>query len=155
MLNNFSFEEYKNQKLKEKIEKSKYPTKHAFHFFTFYHAFNGFKWALHTQPNLKVEMFFGLVTAFFSAILSSLNLLSVTDILFIVLAIFMVLVTELLNTAVEALGDEIANNNYREFIRIAKDVAAAAVTASVLFALVVACFTIFPKLPILFNLFFY
>ena len=64
----------------------------------------------------------------------------------------LVLVMELLNTAVESVVDLTVNQTYHELARIAKDCAAAAVLVSAIAAVVVAGTLLLPPLLILIGL---
>lgn len=148
----FSFQEYKNKKLQQKIEKAKYPTKDVFHFFSFYNAFNGFKWAINTQPNIRVAILISSIVLLFCAYLTSINLLSATELIFTLFCIFIIFIAELLNTGIEAINDEVAKGEYKDLVRISKDVSSAAVTGAVILAFCVGLIIFLPKIQVLFNL---
>lgn len=98
------------------------------------YAYEGVKYSLSTQPNMKIHFF-----AAFAVLISAVFFrLSGTDVLFILLAITLVIVTELLNTAVEKTVD-LAMPEHHPFAKIAKDTAAAAVLVSAVFAVIVGC----------------
>ena len=93
------------------------------------HALSGFKYAqegiLHcfrTQPHMRYH-FYTLVAVLLSGLL--LNLES-RDMLVLVFAIMLVMVAEMMNTAIEAVVDMITEN-YNPVAKLAKDVAAGAV----------------------------
>lgn len=96
------------------------------------YAYEGVKYALSTQPNMKIHFFVSFVVLFSAVIFR----LSKTDILFILLAITLVIVTELINTAVEKAVD-LAMPHRHPLAKIAKDVAAAAVLVTAVFAVIV------------------
>ena len=60
------------------------------------------------------------------------------ELLFVLTAIALVLITEMLNTAIEAAVD-LKTMEYRPLARLAKNVAAGAVLCAALFALIVGC----------------
>lgn len=135
-----------NKLLKQKIEKSPYPTKGKFHHSTFKHAIQGFTWAYKTQPNLQIDVFATCNIAVFNTILVYFKLLSLNQ-FFIVMGVCLLLISaELFNTSLEALSDEVAKGVYKEFIRIAKDTAAAAVFVLFVFAAIIGAYIYIPLL---------
>lgn len=93
------------------------------------HAYEGIQYALTTQPNMKFHFF-----ASFAVLISALFFrLPRTDILLLLLAITLVLITELINTAIEKTVD-LAMPHRHPLAKIAKDVAAAAVLVTAVFA---------------------
>lgn len=104
-------------------------------------AFAGLAWALRTQRNLQVHAL-GLCVAV--ALGWWLNI-APWEWCAALLASGMVWTAELLNTAVEVLADRVSAAR-EEAIRIAKDVAAAAVLVSALAALAVGLLIFAPKL---------
>ncbi|WNR46389.1 diacylglycerol kinase [Paenibacillus roseipurpureus] len=99
---------------------------------SFRYAYEGIKYALDTQRNMK----FHFTVAFLVLLAALLIHLSKTDILFILLAVTLMIVTELINTAVEKAVD-LAMPDQHPLAKIAKDVAAASVLVSAVFAVVV------------------
>lgn len=96
---------------------------------SFRYAYEGIKYALITQHNMKFHFFISLFVLIFALFLN----VSHIDILFILLAITLVIVTELINTAIEKTVD-LAMPERHPFAKIAKDVAAAAVLVAAIFA---------------------
>jgi diacylglycerol kinase len=93
------------------------------------HAYEGIQYALTTQPNMKFHFF-----ASFAVLVSALFFrLPRTDILLLLLAITLVIVTELINTGIEKTVD-LAMPDRHPLAKIAKDVAAAAVLVTAVFA---------------------
>lgn len=99
---------------------------------SFRYAYEGIKYALDTQRNMK----FHFCVAFLVLLAALFIHLSKTDILFILLAVTLMIVTELINTAVEKTVD-LAMPERHPLAKIAKDVAAASVLVSAVFAVVV------------------
>jgi diacylglycerol kinase len=99
---------------------------------SFRYAYEGIKYALDTQRNMK----FHFSVAFLVLLAALFIHLSKTDILFILLAVTLMIVTELINTAVEKTVD-LAMPDRHPLAKIAKDVAAASVLVSAMFAIVV------------------
>jgi diacylglycerol kinase len=99
---------------------------------SFRYAYEGIKYALDTQRNMK----FHFCVAFLVLLAALFIQLPKTDILFILLAVTLMIVTELINTAVEKTVD-LAMPQLHPLAKIAKDVAAASVLVSAGFAVIV------------------
>ncbi|UUZ96130.1 diacylglycerol kinase family protein [Paenibacillus sp. P25] len=98
---------------------------------SFRFAYEGVKYALSTQRNMKFHFFAALVVL----TLALFFRLTKYDVLFILLAVTLMIVTELINTAVEKAVD-LAMPDIHPLAKIAKDVAAASVLVSAAFAAV-------------------
>lgn len=99
---------------------------------SFRYAYEGLKYALSTQQNMQ----FHFMVAFAALLLAIVFELPKTEILFVLLAVTLVVVCELINTAVEKAVD-LAMPDRHPLAKIAKDVAAAAVLVSAVFAAIV------------------
>lgn len=108
---------------------------------SFNNAINGIIFALKTEKNMKIHFWAAIIVLFFSLFTN----LSRIEFLILVFTISLVIITEMVNTAVESLVD-IATDNYHPLAKIAKDVAAGAVFISMLNAVVVAYIIFFEKL---------
>ncbi|SDC72502.1 diacylglycerol kinase (ATP) [Paenibacillus sp. UNCCL117] len=98
---------------------------------SFRYAYEGVKYALATQRNMRFHFF-----AAFAALVAALLFgLPKTDVLFLLLAVTLVIVTELINTAIEKTVD-LAMPDIHPLAKIAKDVAAAAVLVTAAFAVI-------------------
>jgi undecaprenol kinase len=122
------------------IEPAKYDLKK--HHLAFKCAINGIKLAFVTQPNLRFDLtVFVLVNI--AAIIYSISLVEYIIILLIsAIAICM----EMMNTAVEALGDEISKGEFSKLVGVAKDIAGGAVLISDIFAVVIGLIIFLPKM---------
>jgi len=98
---------------------------------SFRYAYEGVKYALATQRNMKFHFAAALVVL----TLALFFRLTKYDILFLLLAVTLVIVTELINTAVEKAVD-LAMPELHPLAKIAKDVAAASVLVTAAFAAV-------------------
>ncbi|MGG1553067.1 MULTISPECIES: diacylglycerol kinase [Paenibacillus] len=105
---------------------------------SFRYAYEGIKYALDTQRNMKFHFCVAFLVLFAALFIH----LSKTDILFILLAVTLMIVTELINTAVEKAVD-LAMPDQHPLAKIAKDVAAASVLVSAGFAVVVGLIVFF------------
>ena len=111
------------------------------HTISFKHAFNGLRVAFFTQPNFRVH-----TLAATTVIIAGLYFhLSLFEWFILVLTIGLVIVAELINTAIEAVVD-LHTNQYNHFAKIAKDVAAAAVLMTAITSLILGLLIFLPKL---------
>ncbi len=108
---------------------------------SFLFAFKGLAYAFKTQINFKIHCFF-IIAVFVLGLYIQLNL---SDWLWLSLAVALVVILELLNTAIEVLIDLVyPEQNYKA--GAIKDLAAAAVLVASLFALVIGLIIFVPKL---------
>jgi diacylglycerol kinase (ATP) len=108
---------------------------------SFNYAIEGILYAVRTQRNMRIHMCAALLvlTACFFYDLSKIEILIVTS------TITMVMVTEMINTAIECTIDA-TTNYYHPLARIAKNTAAGAVLITSINAIVVGYFIFFEKL---------
>jgi|SRR3989344_8755125 len=111
------------------------------HHISMKHAFAGVRWALLTQPNFRVHLFFSAVALIIGWYVN----LSRSEWVLLVFTIFWGLSAEMMNTAIESLSDLITRE-WRKDIKIAKDVAAGMMLTVAIGALVVAYLLLIPKL---------
>jgi diacylglycerol kinase len=111
---------------------------------SFRYAFNGLFVFFRSENNAKIH---GLAAIFVIGMAAFLGL-TLSEWLWVSVAIALVLATELLNSAIEQLGNAITMEK-NEAIGKAKDMGAAAVFIAMLFALVVAGVVLLPKLILL------
>lgn len=110
-------------------------------FSSFGYALDGIYLAVKLDQNVR----FHLLASFLVLLVSFILKISTIEFLFIILAIFFVLISEMVNTAIE----EMTNLIYKEHhvsARIAKDVAAGAVLLSAVFSVIVASIILLPKI---------
>uniref|UniRef100_UPI0031B9F9A5 diacylglycerol kinase family protein n=1 Tax=Paenibacillus hubeiensis TaxID=3077330 RepID=UPI0031B9F9A5 len=100
----------------------------------FRNAAEGIVYGLRTQRNVQVHT----GAAFLMCAAGVFFGISKMEWLFVLTAIFLVLVTELMNTAVEAAVD-LAEPNIHPLAKAAKDTAAGAVLLAAVFAVIVGC----------------
>lgn len=98
-------------------------------------AWAGLVWALHHERNLQIHG----VAALLVFILGCLVGLSGIEWAIISLTVFLVLVAELFNTAMEKVVDLIVEGRYHSLAKIAKDVAAGAVLLAAVNAIITGC----------------
>ena len=95
-------------------------------------ACSGIFYAFKTQINIKIQ----LVVALLVLILGLYFKISKIELLFVIGAIFLVIITETINTAIETCVD-LVTNKYNIKAKIAKDVAAGAVLLSAINAVII------------------
>ena len=111
------------------------------HRVSFKHAFDGFVYAIRTQPNFR----FDLLATICVILLGIYFSVSPVEWLILVFTINMVLAAEMLNTAIEAMVDLITLEK-RVDAKIAKDVSAGMVLISAVLSVVVALIVFLPKI---------
>lgn len=104
-------------------------------------AWQGVKTSYETERNFKIHSIFGMLALIFGFILK----INQSEWMWILLCVFLVMATELLNTAIEALTN-LCSPDYHELARKAKDAAAAAVLLTAIFSLICGVIIFLPKL---------
>lgn len=111
-------------------------------FESFKYASSGVKTVFKEERNMKYHVSFSLL-----AILASYFFeISQQEWLFILSAIFLVVITEIINTCFENLVDLVTNHAYHEIAKKVKDMAAGAVLISAIYAVMIGCIIFLPKL---------
>lgn len=111
-------------------------------FLSFKYAWAGVKYAFATQRNFRIHTIIGTLAVSLGLFLE----IQAIEMAVIVMTCAMVMVLELLNTALEAVVDLTVKQTYHELAKIAKDCAAGAVLISALAAVIVAAFILLPNL---------
>lgn len=109
-------------------------------FKSFTHAFNGLKASILTQRNIKIEIFFLSCVLIFGLIFR----LTMVEMFIGIFSGLSVIITELINTSIEFLTNLVTKNKWNKEAKIVKDVAAASVLISALFAFIVNFILFFP-----------
>jgi diacylglycerol kinase (ATP) len=110
-------------------------------FQSFKYAGNGLKHAFWTQRNIRIH----IVTAFLVVAFGLYLNISTFEMVAIILAICFVIMSEMINTAIEEMVDLIVKEHRRE-ANIAKDVAAGAVLFSAFCAIITGLLIFVPHL---------
>ncbi|NMC47220.1 MAG: diacylglycerol kinase family protein [Chloroflexi bacterium] len=118
----------------------KFTIKQSFQF-----AFDGFLYALQTQRNLRIQLIVAIVVITLSTFLP----MNAIEWALLFLLIALVIVAEILNTAIEKTIDLIVTE-YNPLAKTVKDLSAAAVLFIALTAVVVGLFIYLPKLLAIF-----
>ncbi len=104
-------------------------------------AFFGLKYCFSTQRNMVIHVVIGSFVLISALVLA----VSLTEILFLLTAIFLVLIAETLNTALEK-GIDLYVQQRNKLAHIAKDIAAGAVLLTSIFAVLVGLLILGPPL---------
>lgn len=113
---------------------------------SFSYAFKGFADVLRTQPNMRIHMLAMAAVACLGAFFR----ISALEWCIIALVVGLVLIAEILNTALEYLGDAVSPD-FHPLVGKAKDAAAAAVLLSAFVAIIVGCLVFIPHTIRLLN----
>ena len=106
-----------------------------------YNAINGVIYATTTQANIKKQ----LVIAVLVMVLSLFFDLTTAEFLCLVFSVMLVIIVEMVNTAIERTVD-LVTKDYYELAKNAKDVAAGAVLIASMFSFVIGLIIFFPKI---------
>lgn len=109
---------------------------HSFEF-----AFQGLKFAVLLDQNVRFHLIVGTLVLIVSLLLN----VPKSELLFVIFAIFFVVITEMMNTAIEEMTNLILKEHSQE-AKIAKDVAAGAVLLAAIFAVIVGVIVLVPNL---------
>ena len=109
---------------------------------SFQYAWAGVRYAFATQRNFRVHTVIALLAIGLGIFLQ----ITATQMAMVTLTSALVMVLELLNTAIESVVDLTVKQSYHELAKIAKDCAAGAVLISALASLGVAIFIFLPPL---------
>ncbi|MXV51098.1 diacylglycerol kinase [Pedobacter sp. HMF7647] len=107
----------------------------------FVYAAKGISYAFKSQVNFKIEIFIALAAIIISFILK----ISFHEFLWIILSIAIVLIAELLNTAIEILVDFVSPGYHEKAGRI-KDISAGLVLVAAIASACIGAFIFLPKL---------
>lgn len=126
--------------LKDKTEKNK-------HFITSLEfALQGIRTVFKEERNMRKHVAFGLMAIFVSFLLG----LSLLEWLWIILAVFLVWIVEIINTVFENVVDMVTECHFHPIGKKIKDMAAGAVLVTSIFAVIVGMVIFLPKIVGLF-----
>ena len=111
-------------------------------FLSFKYAWAGVCYAFATQRNFRIHTFVGIFAVSLGAFLQ----IEAVEMAVITMTCAIVMVLELINTAIESVVDLTVKQSYHELAKIAKDCAAGAVLVSAIAAVAVAAFILLPPL---------
>ncbi|NLZ28206.1 MAG: diacylglycerol kinase family protein [Firmicutes bacterium] len=107
---------------------------------SFLNAVAGIVYCVRTQRNVPVIFGFALLVLLFSWLFK----ISTVELLFVFTAIFLVIITEVINTAIERAID-LVSKEYHTLARISKDAAAGAVLIAVIYSILCGLIIFLPK----------
>ena len=111
-------------------------------FISFKYAWAGVRYAFATQRNFRIHT----IVATLAVSLGFYLRVSAMEMAVITITCAMVMILELINTAIESVVDLTVKQTYHELAKIAKDCAAGAVLLSAIAAVLVASFILLPPL---------
>ena len=111
-------------------------------FLSFKYAWAGVHYAFVTQRNFRIHTSIGILAVSLGIFLE----IQAIEMAIVVMTCAIVMVLELINTAIEAVVDLTVEQTYHELAKIAKDCAAGAVLISAIAAVMVAAFILLPPL---------
>ena len=109
---------------------------------SFKYAGQGVGYAFRTQRNFRIHLFLGAIALSLSIFFQ----LSAVSLAIISLTVALVLVLELLNTALEAVVDLTVGREFHQLAKIAKDCAAGSVLIAAIAAVVIAAVLLLPAI---------
>lgn len=104
-------------------------------------ALSGIWYAIKTQTNIKIQLVIAIIVVIAAIVLK----LNTTECIFLCFATMLVIITEVINTAIETVVN-LCTDKYHKLAKIAKDVAAGAVLLSALNAVIVAVLIFISKI---------
>ena len=131
--------------LNNKRERSFNTSKNIFK--SFEYAFSGITYCLRYTRNFKIQIFFAILSLIFALFLNFKN----NEFIILIATIFLVLILELLNTAIESLVDLVVETKYDKLAKISKDCSAASVLLASVNSIFVAAYLFFPKIKIIIS----
>ncbi len=111
------------------------------HHISFKNALAGLKWAITTQPNFRVHLFFSILAITLGFYLQITNV----EMTIIIFTIVLGLTAEMINTSIEEITD-LVTNEWRQEAKIAKDVGAAMMLLTAVGAVLVGLLIFLPKI---------
>ena len=111
------------------------------HHISFKHAIDGILYCVRTQPNFRLHLFAAILVIFLGKYLK----IESTEWIILAFTIILVLVAEMVNTALESMTDLITKEYHQE-AKIAKDVSAGMVLVSAISAVIVGVIIFLPYL---------
>ena len=111
-------------------------------FLSFKYAWAGVCYSFVTQRNFRIHTFIGIFAVSLGAVLR----IEAIEMAVITMTCAIVMVLELINTAIESVVDLTVKQSYHELAKIAKDCAAGAVLVSAIAAVIVAALILLPPL---------
>ncbi len=105
-------------------------------------AFRGIFQAFKTERNFKLHVFAMAIVMLLAWYFN----LSQEEYLVLIITVIIVIITELLNTAIEYTVDLACGNSYNDLAKYAKDIAAGATLIAAIGAVIIGCIIFLPKI---------
>ena len=105
-------------------------------------AFRGIFQAFKTERNFKLHILSTIIVS----LLAWYSSFTKWEYIILIITIMIVIITELLNTAVEYTVDLVCGNKYSQLGKYAKDIAAGATLLAAFGAIIIGCILFLPKL---------
>ena len=102
---------------------------------TFKNARKGFRLVLKSEMNIRIHIVIALLVLI-TAFLLNFNAI---EYCIVILTIAMVMITEMINTAIEFTLDAVYHNRYSKMVGMAKDISAGAVMFASVIAVIIGC----------------
>ena len=102
---------------------------------TFKNARKGFRLVLKSEMNIRIHIVIALLVLI-TAFLLNFNAI---EYCIVILTIAMVMITEMINTAIEFTLDAVYHNRYSKMVGMAKDISAGAVMFASVIAIIIGC----------------
>ena len=102
---------------------------------TFKNARKGFRLVLKSEMNIRIHIVIALLVLI-TAFLLNFNAI---EYCIVILTIAMVMITEMINTAIEFTLDAVYHNRYSKMVGMAKDISAGAVMFASVMAVIIGC----------------
>ena len=113
---------------------------------SFKYAFTGILYVFKYSRNFRIQIFLGLLSLLFGALLQ----ISKSNYLILIATIMSVLILETLNTSIESLVDLVVKTKFSNLAKISKDCSAGAVLLASINSVIIAVFIFIPKIKLLF-----
>ena len=113
------------------------------HHISFKNAFAGLFWAIRTQPNFRVHLFFSVCAIALGLALG----ISSVEMTIIIFTIVLGLTAEMVNTSIDSMTDLITKK-WRQEAKIAKDVSAGMMLVAAIGAVIVGILIFFPHIQV-------
>ncbi len=113
---------------------------------SFKYAFRGIFYVLKTSRNFKIQLLFALIILIIGFLLQ----INLSNYVILISTIMSVLILEILNTSIESIVDIVVKKEFNSLAKIAKDTAAGAVLLASINSVIIAVYTFFPKIKLLF-----
>lgn len=110
-------------------------------------ALQGFRTVFKEERNMKAHVCLGVVAIIAGFIFK----LAISEWLWLLLMIFLVIVMEIINTTAENIVDMVTNYHFHSIGKKVKDMAAAAVLLTAMFAMIVGALIFVPKVWVLLS----